>query len=332
MKAIKYSDFELSEYQSRIQRLQTAMAEAGLDALVVTDPSNLRYLFGFQNLLQLSATRLFVGLFPREEPDQATLFLPHDCLDAPQSWVENVTFWSEGQEPPFDDRKVDIGMVAQRIDSLGLKGGRIGLELGLGTRPGMPAQQFDRLRALLSKADVVDASEVWWSLRQVKSEAEIEVLRCVAAISLKAINRGLDSLREGITEKELCREIHATMFKEGADGQGFLGVLFGVEGWRRANMAPTDERRLQKDEWVSLDGGGVLQGYWGDICRMGVLGEATKEQMAIFEAVQEAQKAMIAVIRPRVPCSEIYRTGRDVLERKGWARQSGPCLWATVSG
>ncbi len=323
MKAIKYSDFELSEYQSRIERVQEAMAQAGLEALIVTEPTNLRYLLGFQNLLQLSATRTFVGLFLRKAPEESTLFIPHDCQDAPQSWVENVTFWSEGQEPPFDDRRADIGMVAQRIDGLGLRQGRIGLELGPGTRFGVPVVQFDRLRSLLAEADLVDASEVWWSVRQVKSEAEIEVLRRVASISLKAINRALTSLREGMTERELYREIYADMFGGGADGQGFLGVLFGSEGWRRANMAPTDERRLQTGEWVYLDGGAMLQGYSADICRMGVLGEGNKQQMAVFEAVQEAQEAMIAAIAPGVACSEIYRTGREVLAEKGWSKIIG---------
>jgi len=323
VKEIKYADFPLNEYQMRVQRVQEAMEQTALDALVITDPANLRYLFGFQNLLQLSATRLFAGVFPREAPEQATLFIPHDCQDAPQSWVENVTFWSAGQEPPFDDRAADIGIVAERIQELGLNEGRLGLELGAGMRLGMPVEQFDRLRALLSKADIIDAAPIWWSVRRIKSEAEIAVLQRITSISAKAINDALEHLHEGITERELYCEVHSRMFAEGADGQSLLGVLFGTEGWRRANMAPTDERVLETGDWVYLDGGGMLQGYSADICRMGVLGKPSGEQQAALDAVEAANEAMIAAIRPGVPCSEIYRVGRAVLEERGWGGAIG---------
>ena len=69
MKEIKFADFCLDEYHTRIARLQEAMDKEGLDALIVTDPSNLRYVFGFQNLLHLSAKRSFVGIFIKDNPD-----------------------------------------------------------------------------------------------------------------------------------------------------------------------------------------------------------------------------------------------------------------------
>jgi Xaa-Pro aminopeptidase len=102
-KQIRYADFPAEEYEARIRRAGRAMADAGLDALIVTEPANLRYLFGFQNMMQLSANRSFVGVLPREHLEEGTLFIPHDCQDAPSSWTTHITFWDEGHDPPFDD-------------------------------------------------------------------------------------------------------------------------------------------------------------------------------------------------------------------------------------
>lgn len=86
-KQIRYADFAIEKYEARVRRAGGAMAEAGLDALIVTEPANLRYLFGFQNMMQLSANRSFVGLLPREHFEEGTLFIPHDCQDAPSNWT-----------------------------------------------------------------------------------------------------------------------------------------------------------------------------------------------------------------------------------------------------
>ena len=279
MKNIRYADFGIDEYRWRIQRLQSAMDQAGLDALLVTDPANLRYIFGFQNLLQISATRSFVGVFVKDAPEESSLFIPRDCQDAPQTWVENVVFWDDRVKPPFDDLTVDTSKVFKRLDRLSLKQGHIGLELGDGMKLGMPPGQFDRLRSQLSEAVLLDASPVFWSVRKIKSAAEIEILRATAAISLTTIKSIVDSLREGVSEREICRQIHARMFNDGCDGQGFLSVQFGSDGWRRANMAPTDERRLKKNEWVYIDGGGLLMGYHSDFARTVLYGEAERKQL-----------------------------------------------------
>ena len=50
-KQIRYADFAIEEYEARVRRAGGAMAEAGLDALIVTETANLRYLFGFQNMM-----------------------------------------------------------------------------------------------------------------------------------------------------------------------------------------------------------------------------------------------------------------------------------------
>lgn len=319
MKPIRYADFELDEYRRRITRADRIMGEQGLDALVVSEPANLRYLFGFQNMMQLSANRSFIGLLPRGMTDEATLFIPHDCQDAPQSWVERISFWDEGHEPPFDDRFVDMGRVARRLDELGIGSGRIGLELGPGTRVGIDAIQFDDLRAALKDATIIDGGGAIWAMRRIKSQAEIDVMRRIGRISYNAVQDVLSNLEEGMTEKQVYRQIYARMFEQGADGQGLLAVQFGFDGWQRANMAPTDDRKLQRDEWVMVDGGGLLNGYATDLCRMKLFGSDPVGGQAIFDNVREVTAGMIAALRPGMLCSEVYALGCELLQERGLA-------------
>ncbi|MCK4849878.1 MAG: aminopeptidase P family protein [Phycisphaerae bacterium] len=82
-------------------------------------------------------------------------------------------------------------------------------------------------------------------------------------------------------------------------------------------MSPTDDRKLKQGDSVYLDGGGVLQGYNADTCRMSVLGEPEAEHSAVYETVKETQRAMIDVIRPGIPCCEIYKTGRSLYKKEG---------------
>lgn len=319
MKPIRFADFPLAEYEQRITRADRVMEECGLDALIVTEPANLRYLFGFQNMMQLSANRSFVGLLPREMVDEATMFIPHDCQDAPQSWVQRVSFWDQGHEPPFDDRFVDLTQVARRLDTLNLGSARIGLELGPGTRVGLDVDQFDELRKALAAATIVDGSNALWALRKIKSEAEVDLIRTIGEISHAAIAEVLDTLQAGMTEKQVYRLIYARMFERGADGQGMLGVQFGLDGWTRANMAPTDNRPLAPGDWVYIDGGGILNGYCADICRMKLFGSVDKERLRFYEKVSEVTGQIIGALRPGMLCSEVYGLGRELLEQRGLA-------------
>lgn len=317
MKTIQCADFPATEYARRIERVSAAMANAGLDAMVLTDPANLRYLFGFQNLLVSSANRTFAGLFVADRPDDSALYITPDCQDAPQSWCENVIFWTEGMAPPLDERYVNVSLIADRLRALGLQHGRIGMELGDGTRIGMAIERYEALRSALSDATVVDSAEIMWTARTCKSPAEIDMLRRIAVISIRAHRRAIAGLHPGLSERELYCRMQADMFSQGADGLGLLGILFGVDGWRRANMSPTDDRTLADGDWVYLDGGGVLQGYNADLCRMAVLGDPDAQRAGVHQTVIEVQQAMIDAIRPGVPCSDIYRTGRRRLEEAG---------------
>ena len=317
MKDIQYADFEPGEYHDRIERARAAMDEAGLDALIVTDCANLRYLFGFQDFLQLSVTRSMLGVFPRDRVEEATLFLPHDCQDAPQSWAGNIAFWDEGHGPPFDDRAVDMAKVHGRLRALGLERGRVGLELGDGTRIGVSVAQFDELRSSLPQAQLRDASPLLWDLRKIKSEAEIQVLRRVGQISARAIQDRIGRLEEGMTEREVYRSIYAAMFNEGIDGDGLLMVLFGVDAWRRPHLLPTDRSRLRRGDPIYIDGGGRLLGYFADVCRTAVCGAPSRQQRLMQEATRQANEAIINATGPGVPVGELYRVGRETLKKKG---------------
>jgi Xaa-Pro aminopeptidase len=317
MKEIRYADFVIKEYQHRIQRACQVMADNELDALILTEPANIRYLFGFQNMLQLSANRAFVALMPCENPEEGTLFIPHDCQDAPQTWTEHVTFWDQDHEPPFDDRAVDMGMVASRLNALGLDGGRVGMELGEGTRIGLSIELYDKLRSVLKSATIVDGSVALWTMRQIKSEAEINVMRQIGQISDLAIMHGIDALRDGMTEQEVYRIIYSKMFELGADAQGLLGVQFGLDGYKRANMAPTNDRQLTNDEWVYIDGGAIIKGYCTDICRMTWHGSSAKPESDVYQKVTEVTHEMIDALKPGMRCGEVYELGCELLAERG---------------
>lgn len=154
------------------------------------------------------------------------------------------------------------------------------------------------------------------SLRQIKEPDEIDRIAQAAAIADKGFEHILGFMRPGVTEAEIALELEFVMRRAGSEEMPFpLIVAAGANG-ARPHAIPGD-RELATGDLVVLDFGARVGGYCSDMTRTVAIGEISKEQRRLYDAVLEANEAALAAVRSGIPCVEVDLAAREILERHG---------------
>ena len=307
----RFPEFDAKEFEDRWRRSRTLMEESRLDALFVTSENNYRYLSGHVTPFWVSKSRPMFFLLPlRKDP---ILFMTAGQITAAEatSWVRDVRSW-EG----FVREGVDL--VVDSLRELGLAGGRVGAELGHEQRLGLPFADFMRLQSLLPQAQFVDAADLLWRLRIVKSAAEIEYLRRSAAIGGQAFHDTFRIVREGVREQELFATFASSTIVQGAERHGYVPVQSGEGNYKRIATGPSN-RSLRRGDLVWMDGGCVYRGYWSDFARMVAIGGATDLQRQRYRMVRAIMHRCVQVVRPGVTMAELTQLAMKQCVEAGFA-------------
>jgi Xaa-Pro dipeptidase len=309
MKEPQFAEFPPEEYALRVTRARALMEEAGVDALLLTQMENVRYLSGYLSQLWISKFRPLLALLPRDPSQAPSLILPgQEYGNAKTSWIEDITFYPDQEDP--------IGTVASVLDKTGLTGKKVGLELGYGSRLGMAQVQWESLQQSFS-GTFVDSAPLLRILRSIKSTREIDRLRRAGEISCIGVEAGWRALHEGMSEKELAAVMISTMIQEGAEPmKTFLCVNAGPQRYQIVNAPPSDYR-LKRGDLVMIDGGAAYNGYVTDFIRQACLGQPTSQQQEWFDIAKTANDTAIAAVRPGVQCAEVYEAARQVFRDAG---------------
>lgn len=171
-----------------------------------------------------------------------------------------------------------------------------------------------RLQERLPGRVRVPASVVTGPLRSRKDPDELAALR-EAAAAIDAVHRAVPALlRRGRSELEVARDL-AGMIREHHDEVAFVIVASGPNA-----ASPHHEpgpRRLEEGDAVVVDIGGSVRGYHSDMTRTYHLGPPPPATAAAYAALEAAQAAGVAAVRPGAVAEEVDRAARDVMERAG---------------
>jgi Xaa-Pro dipeptidase len=310
------ADFPPAEYRARYERAQAVMDASGVDAVLLSLGIHLRYLAGYRTPFWGDAPGIPLALMPRDPAVSPTLILSRNLeFTAQTSWIKDVRYFAPERCAPFND---PCDLAVDVIRSAGLARGTIAMDLGNAVLDNMPAAAFDRIRSGLPDARFVDAADTMSRLRQIKSPAEIEVLRSACRTTCDAWRVGLESIREGMREKDLAAEICCAILRAGDEaGQIRPWVIYMASGrdmrvW--CNVLP-GHYQLRSGDLVLIDGGATCKGYHADIIRWGAVGEPSADDRYVLDVALEAHAACRSAIRAGVPCSEVYRVGADIYRR-----------------
>ena len=302
--------FPTAEYEARVARAQARMQADGLDGLVLSGPHNFRYFSGFNSQFWESPTRPFFVVVPREGSPIAV----SPEIGGPgmaTTWITDIRTWPAPR--PADD---GVTLMAEVLESLPRRFGRIGWEMGRESVVRMPLTDFDRLRATIRGLEFVDGSPAIWSLRMVKSAGEIARIGEACRAANDAFDLFRTRIRIGDSEIDASRIYRIAAMECGADTTPFVAVCSGQGGYSQIIVGPQD---LPLDEGTILiiDTGVTYDGYFSDFDRNFAFGQLTDEARRAHEVVWDATEAGIAAARPGITSTDLWRAMTDVLEAAG---------------
>jgi Xaa-Pro aminopeptidase len=305
-------NFERGEFEQRYARLQRALEQDGLDALLVTHEANFNYFTGF--IVQqswVSFSRNLIALLPRA--GSPVVLAPTSLASETREngWIEQVEAHDVVGAAPVE-------RLAQVCRDLGLDRGRIGAELGYEQRLNLSYRDVEQLKALLPEAELVDAAPAIWRVRTRKSAAEIDCLRRACAATDATYEQLFAEVRPGLTEREIARRVAVLLLENGADRVGWVMLTSGRGQYHRTLGTPRD-RSVQNGEMLWLDLSAIVNGYASDFCRAGILGGPSAEQESLQEKVFAATMAGVAAVRAGTRARDVAAACNAELRRQGLA-------------
>ena len=285
----------------RLERLRERFDGAGVDALVVTELANVRYLTGFTGsagVLAVTGTAALLTTDGRYRTQSA-------------------------QQVAESEAAVEIsvgGAAAQREAVRALLAGtpRVGLEADA-----VSWSASRRWTDALEGSEVVATSGVVEALREVKDDGEIARMAKAAAIADAALAEVLPLLSPptgaGPTEEEFALALDTAMRRGGAESTAFETIVAAGENSAKPHHRPT-ARPIRAGDPVVVDFGATYCGYRSDMTRtFCVGGEPTGELARVFEVVRRSQAEGVAAVRPGAGAKEVDDVCRKVIADAGWA-------------
>ena len=180
----------------------------------------------------------------------------------------------------------------------------------------LTVSDFESLRGVFA-GEMRPCSKQWDALRRCKDEAEIQLIARAAGIADAALEQCRSLLGMCVSERDFRDEIEYAMRKLGADGPSYDTIVAsGPENAARPHHRPT-ATLIEPGHTVVIDVGALVNGYHSDMTRSFVIGDMSREQDEIYDAVQRAQRAGVEKVAPGVPVREIDQACRKVLQEAG---------------
>jgi len=160
---------------------------------------------------------------------------------------------------------------------------------------------------------IQDSGTILNPMRQIKSMAELELMRKAAAISVEAHNHAREFAKPGRYEYEIQAEMDYIFRKHGGNGPAYPSIIASGPNSCVLHYVENN-RQLQDGDLLLIDAGCAYNYYNADITRtFPVNGQFTPEQKILYDIVLEAQEQAIAQVKPGNPYNQVHETAVRVL-------------------
>ena len=294
---------------TRLEKLVASLRTSGLDAVALNPGPTLTYLTGAHFHLMERPVVLLVT-----QGENPAIILPELEMLKVEQMPYHVQAFPYGENPSEWEAVFRKAAQALALDTLtGTRGKRIGVEPNQ-----MRLLEFRYVKAGAPEADYPDASDVLGALRLRKGKEEVEAMRKAVKVAEAALEATLPLIKIGMAEKELAAELVTQLLKHGSEPElPFSPIVSGGPNSANPHASPT-ERKLQAGDLLVIDYGATVDGYISDITRTFAVGEVDAEYAKIHQIVQQANAAGRAAGKPGVPCAEVDKAARAVIENAGY--------------
>lgn len=289
-------------------KLDDLMEKAGIDVLVVTSRHNTQYLLGGYRFIFFSAMDaighsryLPVIVYVKGAPDR-TAYVANKMERAEHA---NHPFWTPHFLPMSWGAVDAITEAIRHMKDHGPASPRIGIEPSF-----LPYNSAKLLAAAFPNAPLVDATGTMERLRAVKTPAERALLKQASEAITGAMQATIAASGIGDSKFQIIDRLRR---EETARGLQFEYCLLTLGA---SHNRAASSQVWAKGDVLSIDSGGNLKGYIGDICRMGVLGEPDAELIDLLAEIETVQQAAFAKVRAGVAGGDLIAAGEAELARQ----------------
>lgn len=280
----------------KLERLRASLEKVNVDALLITNTYNRRYMTGFTG----SAG---VVLISKSEAKFITDF----------RYVEQAQKQCEGYEIIQHVGTIQEEVAKQakqmRVQKLGFEQDHLSFAA---------YKSYEKV----FEGEFVPLSGLIENLRLIKTNSEIKILKEAAQIADAAFKHILEFIKPGLTELEVSNELEFFMRKQGATSSSFDIIV--ASGYRSAlPHGVASDKVIEKGDFVTMDYGAYFNGYVSDITRTIAVGEPSDELKKIYNIVLEAQLRGMAGIKAGMTGKEADALTRNYIEEKGYGSYFG---------
>lgn len=303
-------------FEKRRKQLGKSLKESGMQAVIISSPSNLYYFTGFTG-----GEAFFVMLIDSRCPQ-------HDDTVQTGYVITDSRYYEQVE-------KECPGLVLIRLEEKGYSeavkelfdgmdgGGRAAIEGNMNLSQYLKLCEACKDYEFQVKGDVINSS------RMVKDESELVKIRKAEEIGDAAFSYILEKIKPGMTEAEISFELEFYMKRHGASKLSFDTIVAsGVNS--SMPHAKVTERKIEIGDFITMDFGCVYQGYCSDMTRTIAVGNPTEEMKKVYQIVLDAGRRAMEQIAEGKKCSYIDSLARDYIKEQGYGEYFGHGLGHSV--
>ncbi|NOZ74288.1 MAG: aminopeptidase P family protein [FCB group bacterium] len=283
-----------SIFRNRQETLIKEMARLGLDGMLVTNLTSVRYLSGFTgsagSCVLLENKKIFIT----------------DGRYQEQSKREVDGFERVIGTGPHEKILSENGTIPKGV-KLALEGDSVNVN------------QFRRLQTLFPNVTWESTTMIVENIAAVKDAVELAALRTAVEITDRVYAEVLPMIRPGVTEKHIANQLDLR-YREYADGEAYPSIVAAGPQSALPHAVPGD-REIQSGDFVVIDAACKYAGYHADMTRTPVVAQAADWQKEIYAVVLEAQTAACKAARDGISCKEMDSIPRDIITDAGYGEQ-----------
>ncbi len=284
-------------YSQRLQRLRERMSELQLPALWITDSYNRAYMTGFTG----SSGYVLVTL------DRAFLLT---------DFRYRVQAKTQAGHCEIVEHASNVKLtILEILHELGIQ--QLAFE-----QTHLTYQDYLDYTAQLADIQFIPVKSPIYELRIIKDTEELRIMQEAAHLADAAFSHICTKLQPGISEKAIALELEIFIRQQGGTSTSFDTIV--ASGERSAlPHGVASERKLQKNEFLTLDFGAYLKGYCSDLTRTVMMGQPSDKHRDVYQIVLEAQMNVLDHLKPGMTGAQGDALARDVIEHYGYGDQFG---------
>lgn len=311
--------FSRQEFETRLKKTRSAMTDKELELLIVSDPSNMNWLTGYDGwsfythqavLITMDGEPIWWGRGMDALGAKLTVFMDHDnIIGYPDEYVQTP------------DRH-PMQTLAELLHERGLDTMKTGVELDNYYFSGAA---WDTLKKELPATEFGDATGLVNWQRAIKSETEIEYMRRAARIVEAMHAQILEIAEPGMPKNELVAEIYRTSVRGAGGHWGDYPAIVPMAPSGMDATAPHltwDDKPLKTGESTFFEIAGAHRRYQCPQSRTLFLGKPPQKYLDAEKAVLDAVDAGLEQAKPGNRCEDIAIAFYDTLEKHGFKKDS----------